>query len=149
MLLGIILLAVDVRVPTHGVLTFGALVALALGSFIFFDTGVTHGTQGQPVSPLVIGGLVVGVGAVSALVLRFALRSQQMGKPAGLDSLIGQRGTVLQPLAPEGRVRVQGENWAARLDARSTAAGTRVEAGQEVRVVGVDGLKLIVEPLAQ
>ncbi|HEX6122538.1 MAG TPA: NfeD family protein, partial [Ktedonobacterales bacterium] len=148
MLLGIILLAVDVRVPTHGVLSVGALIALALGSFIFFDTGINRGTSEPLVSPLVIGGLVVGVGIVSALVLRFAIRSQKMGIPSGREGLIGQRGVALQPLAPEGRVRVLGENWAARLDPLSTSAGMRVETGQEVRVITVDGLTLIVEPAA-
>jgi membrane-bound serine protease (ClpP class) len=147
MLLGIILLAVDVRVPTHGVLTVGALIALALGSFIFFDTGVNHGMPGLEVSPLVIGGLVVGVGIVSALVLRFALRSQRMGIPSGREGLIGQRGVALQRLAPEGRVRVLGENWTARLDPLSTTAGIQVEVGQEVRILGVDGFTLVVEPV--
>ncbi|MBF6589722.1 MAG: hypothetical protein IVW57_04220, partial [Ktedonobacterales bacterium] len=82
MLLGILLLAVDMRVPTHGVLTFGALVSLALGSFIFFDTGVARGAP-VGVDPLLIGGLVLGMGAVSLLVLRFALRSRRSSIPAG------------------------------------------------------------------
>jgi membrane-bound serine protease (ClpP class) len=147
MLLGIALLAIDVRVPTHGVLTFGALISLALGSFIFFDTGVNQGASSSEVSPLLIAGLVVGVGVVSLLVLRFAIRSQRMGKPAGLDSLIGQRATVLVALAPEGRIRVLGEDWAARLAPGVAVSTPRLEVGTEVRVVGVDGLKLIVEPV--
>nr|MBF6591176.1 NfeD family protein [Ktedonobacterales bacterium] len=71
--------------------------------------------------------------------------------PAGSASLVGQRATVLVPLAPHGRVRVLGEDWAARLREPRAAAGaqvaTRVEVGGEVRIIGVDGLKLIVEPV--
>jgi membrane-bound serine protease (ClpP class) len=147
MVLGIILLAVDVRVPTHGVLTFGALVSIALGSFIFFDSGVQPGTSSQLVSPLLILGLVVGVGIVALLVLRYAVRSQHMGLPTGREALIGQRATVTDPLGPEGRVRVQGELWAARLDPLAISSGIQVESGKEVRVVGIEGLKLIVEPV--
>lgn len=145
MLLGILLLAVDVRTPTHGVLTFGALVCLALGSFIFFDTGVDRGTQ--LVSPLLIGGLVIGMGIVSLLVLRYAILSQRRQIPGGKEAFIGRTASVIVALEPEGRVRVQGEDWAARLDPVATSAELHVEVGQEVRVLAVEGLKLIVEPV--
>ena len=39
MLLAIVLLAIDVRAPTHGFLTVSALVSLVIGALIFFDTG--------------------------------------------------------------------------------------------------------------
>lgn len=147
MVLGIVLLAVDVRVTTHGVLTVGALIAIGLGSFIFFDTGVASGSGAQTLNPLLILGLVLGVGVVAVTVLRFALRSQHLRVTTGREALIGQRATVVDPLAPDGRVRVQGELWAAHLDPLSTSADIRVENGQEVRIVGVEGLKLIVEPV--
>jgi membrane protein implicated in regulation of membrane protease activity len=44
-------------------------------------------------------------------------------------------------------VRILGENWAARLADPFAQAGKVVEAGSEVRVVKVEGLTLIVEPL--
>ena len=133
--------------PTHGILSLGALICLALGSFIFFDTGVQQGTSPQLVSPFLILGLVTGVGIVALAVLRFALRAQHSGFASGREALIGQRATVLQSLSPDGEVRVQGEMWSARLDQWSALQGTQIEPGKEVRVVGVEGLKLIVEPV--
>src|SRR5258708_6504378 len=60
MLLAIVLLAIDVRVPTHGVLTAGALVCLVVGSLIFFNS---HAGSGGPTpSPLIIGAFAAGGG---------------------------------------------------------------------------------------
>ena len=143
MLLAIVLLAIDVRVPTHGVLSVGALVSLALGSFIFFDTGVDRSTQ--PLSPVIIGGMVIGVGLIALIVLQFVIRSQRWPVRTGSAGLVGQQATVLTSLAPDGRVRVMGEDWSARL-AQSDAPP--VEAGASVRVVRVEGLKVLVEPTA-
>jgi membrane-bound serine protease (ClpP class) len=51
----------------------------------------------------------------------------------GVEGMIGERAEVIGP----GRVRVHGEIWSARCD--------RAE-GETVRVAGVDGLTLVVEP---
>lgn len=147
MLAGLALLAVDVRVPTHGVLTFGGLICLALGSFIFFDTGVTRSASGPTLSPALIVGLCVGVGAVALLVLRFAARARRGGIGSGAAGLVGQDAIVLTAMAPEGRVRVFGEDWLARLDPLSAGLNLRLEPGQTVRVLRVDGLVLVVEPV--
>jgi membrane protein implicated in regulation of membrane protease activity len=58
---------------------------------------------------------------------------------AGPETLIGASGDVVLPCLPEGQVRVGGEIWAARC-----TAGART--GEHVRVVGRDGLVLVVEP---
>jgi membrane-bound serine protease (ClpP class) len=53
----------------------------------------------------------------------------------GAEGMIGERGEVIGP----GRVRVRGEIWTA------DAAGP-LESGDRVRVAGVEGLTLRVEP---
>jgi membrane-bound ClpP family serine protease len=55
--------------------------------------------------------------------------------PAGSDAL------VRTPLAPLGVVYAAGEEWTARTD-----SGTAIDPGAHVRVVGQEGLTLIVEP---
>jgi membrane-bound serine protease (ClpP class) len=65
-----------------------------------------------------------------------------MRKPlAGLTSMVGSRGRAVNALAPAGMVRVRGELW----DAMSVSG--RVEIGEEVEVVGQEGLKLVVRRL--
>lgn len=144
MLLAIVLLAIDVRVPTHGVLTAGALISLVVGSLIFFDSGASPGAE--TVSPIVIGAAAVGFGLISLVVISYAVRSRFGRTSSGGEGLIGQIATVIVTLDPQGRVRILGEDWAAHLPGR---AGTQqpIEAGQKVRVKGRDGLALIVEPL--
>jgi membrane protein implicated in regulation of membrane protease activity len=61
---------------------------------------------------------------------------------AGPETLIGETGQVVLPCLPDGQVRIAGEIWTARC-----AAGART--GERVRVVGRDGLVLLVEPGAQ
>jgi membrane-bound serine protease (ClpP class) len=60
---------------------------------------------------------------------------------AGAPFVIGSRGSVRRPLEPLGSVFVAGEEWTAR-----AGAGARLERGVPIRVVGVDGLTLVVEP---
>ncbi len=145
MLLAIVLLAVDVRVPTHGVLTLGALISLVVGSLIFFDSGANRGAP--TVSPLVIGAAALALGLCSLIVISYAIRVQRGRIGTGGEGLLGETAIVLSPLAPAGRVRVLGEDWAARLKGTPAGPGGEVPADQQVRVIARDGLTLIVEPV--
>jgi membrane protein implicated in regulation of membrane protease activity len=64
---------------------------------------------------------------------------------------VGQVATVAVPLAPDGRVRVLGEDWAASLASGAGgapgAAVPAVQAGSQVRIVAIEGLRLLVEPI--
>ena len=59
-------------------------------------------------------------------------------KPEIALPLIGCKAIVVSPLAPKGTVRIKSELWDA------TSADTDIEVGEEVMVVGQDGLKLMV-----
>jgi membrane-bound serine protease (ClpP class) len=65
-----------------------------------------------------------------------ALRRKPEG---GLSDMLGTRGEVVRSLDPEGMIRIRGELWKAK------SAGRKINAGEEVTVVGQKGLKLIVE----
>ena len=140
MLLAIVLLAIDVRVPTHGVLTAGALISLVVGSLIFFNSGPAD----LRINPFLVIGVAAGVGVIAAIVIRYAIVSQRAKVDTGREGLIGQVATVTDSLAPEGHVRVRGELWSAVLE--DPSAGP-VPAGSQVRVVAVEGLRLRVRPV--
>jgi len=146
MVLAVLLLAVDVRMPTHGVLTVTGLLSFVAGSLIFFDSGAAPG--GPTVSPFLIWSVAGGMGFIALMVIRYAVRSQHGRTTAGGDGLIGQTAVVLEPLAPVGRVRVLGEIWSAELDEVNKSIGIHAEVASSVRIVARDGLKLIVEPLS-
>jgi membrane-bound serine protease (ClpP class) len=65
--------------------------------------------------------------------------SQRWRVRAGAETLIGARGEVAAPCEPVGQIRVEGELWRARCE---RGAGR----GETVRVIGRDGLTLLVEP---
>ena len=145
MLLALVLLAVDVRVPTHGVLTVGALISLVVGSLIFFNSGPPD----QAVSPFLIFGLAAGVGLVAVIVLRYAIAASRAKVDTGGQRLVGQVATVISPLQPDGslRVRVLGEDWSATLvPGQEDDVPTAIEPGAHVRVTGIRGLRLRVRP---
>ncbi|HEV2238029.1 MAG TPA: NfeD family protein, partial [Ktedonobacterales bacterium] len=141
MVLAIVLLAVDVRAPTHGVLTTGALISLVIGSLIFFNTGPSD----QAVNPWLIYGTAAGVGVIALIVIRYAIRLRHAKVDTGGERLVGQPAIVISALAPSGRVRILGEDWSATLVApRGAQPGValRAEVGATVRIVAVRGLTL-------
>lgn len=56
----------------------------------------------------------------------------------GLPSMVGAGGQAVGTLDPEGQVKIKGELW------RAVSVWGKIEAGEEVVVVGQDGLKLSV-----
>ena len=58
----------------------------------------------------------------------------------GAQTLIGSEAKVVAPCRSVGQVQVAGEIWEARCDAGA-------DPGQSVRVIGRDGLTLVVEPV--
>jgi len=56
----------------------------------------------------------------------------------GLPSMLGSKGKVASPLAPEGLVKIRGELWGA------VSVDGNVAEGEEVEVVGEKGLRLVV-----
>ena len=70
-----------------------------------------------------------------------AMRARRAKVETGSEGMVGETGAAITPLTPDGKVFVHGEYW----DAVST---TPVDAGGEVRVLAVEGMKLRVEPKA-
>ena len=80
--------------------------------------------------------LVCFVGELSFWNRRVKGRAAQ----TGVQTLVGRTGTVTEPCRPRGQVRVAGELWEARCDAGA-------DPGDKVRVLTVEGLTLVVEPV--
>jgi membrane-bound serine protease (ClpP class) len=66
--------------------------------------------------------------------------SQRRAAKVGAEAMLGREVQVRQACRPLGQVRVRGEIWQARC-----AAGA--DAGETVRIIGIDGLTLLVEPV--
>ena len=88
------------------------------------------------------GGSVVLLGAVRPIARRH--RHLPAGLRTGAAALIGQRGTVVTAVDNhDGRVRIGGEVWSARLYSDDGL----VPAGHDVDVIAIDGATALVLPL--
>lgn len=141
---GIVLFGLELTVTSHGLLGFAGVVCLGLGASALFTTPVDPFEPLARVAMPVILTVSVTFGVIMVLIAFGAIRSRGvMATPgtAGAPFVIGSRGSVRRPLEPLGSVFVAGEEWTAR-----AGAGARLERGVPIRVVGVDGLTLVVEP---
>lgn len=135
LLAGIGLLTLDVRLRRLGVLTALGMLAFIGGSFLLFGDVA----DAIDVSPWLIWAFALaaflywGFGLTVAIQSRERLTSTQRG-------LVGLVGEARGELKPDGPVFVKGTLWRGRSADGPIAAGTRV------RVRGVDGLILRVEP---
>ncbi len=82
--------------------------------------------------------LMVAWGAYSVTTYRIGSRALRMKPLVGLPHMVGSKGKVVSPLVPEGLVRIRGELWMAETE------DNNIGTGEQVTVVGQDGLKLIV-----
>lgn len=137
-LLGIAFFVAEVFVPSHGVLGTGGVASFALGMLLLVDTGIPG--FGIPLS------VVVGLTLVSAVlvmgIVAMAARARRRPVVSGAPLLVGALGEVIDTDGTQGWAHVAGERWRVR-------AGAPLQAGQRVRVVGVDGLTLDVQSIEE
>jgi membrane protein implicated in regulation of membrane protease activity len=128
----IVLLILEVFTGTFVILWLGIAAGIA-GLFAFFARGWV---------PWVVFVIASAVLLWVSRPLAHRLRGHSPAK-TNVDAVIGQDAMVIEtidPVANTGRVRVASDQWRAR------AEGV-VETGRRVRVVGITGTTLKVEPL--
>ncbi len=130
----IALFVVEAKVQGFGILGLGGIVAAVIGSLILFDTPIPE--LRLPLS-LVLA-VVIPFALILIVMVRLAFGARHTRVATGLAGMIGLRGRAETAIAPEGRVFVRGELWRARSQAK-------IAPGEDVRVVGVDGLTLEVD----
>ena len=135
MIFGLVLLALEIKVTSYGLLTVGGVISLIFGSLMLIDSPAP---ELQLSIPLVLS-VVVGFTAIAVFLVRLALASQRAAPVTGVEGLVGEVGVALEPILPgtSGRVRVHGESW-------SAIASEPIAIGDRVRTAGVNGLTLTV-----
>jgi membrane-bound serine protease (ClpP class) len=131
--LAFVLFVVDVKAPTHGVLTAGGIASLIAGALLLFN------------SPLYRVSLaaVIAVATVTGLFFAFAIakvvQAQKQPAVTGQEGLIGGLAQARSRLNPRGVVFLQGELWDA------VAVDGPIEPGEQVEVLALDGFCLQVK----
>jgi membrane-bound serine protease (ClpP class) len=131
-----VLFILDIKAPTHGALTAAGVASFIGGALILFNSPGTPEFQRVSVPLVVVTGLAIS--AIFLTIVTFALRAQRLRVEVGQEALIGRTGITKTELAPTGMVQVAGELWSAKLEDRSRT----VPAGEDVEVIGVEGLSL-------
>ena len=135
-LLGIVLFIAEIKVVSHGVLTAGGLTSMVLGSLMLIDAPVPY----MRISLWAILGTAGGTALFFLVVVGAGVKALRARTVTGMEGLIGEVGVVRTRLALRGQVFLRGELWTAEAEGE-------VEAGESVRVTGVDGLTLRVVPV--
>lgn len=135
-LLAIVMFIAEIKVVSHGVLTAGGLAAMILGSMMLINTPAPY----MRISLGAIIGTAAATAAFFVFVVGAGVKALRTKTATGMEGLIGDIGVVRSRLAPRGQVFLRGELWNAE------GEGV-VEAGESVRVTGMDGLTLRVVPV--
>jgi membrane-bound serine protease (ClpP class) len=137
LILGMALMIGEAFTPGVGILGAGGLVAFVVGAIFLFE-GTGWDIEVSLSWPVIIGATlttaVVTFGIVAA-----AAKAYKRPPVTGSEELIGSGAEVVEWAGSNGRVHIHGETWSARAD-------RPLQAKEKVRVVGRDGLTLIVEP---
>ncbi|MCO5311548.1 MAG: hypothetical protein M9952_01230 [Microthrixaceae bacterium] len=125
--------AIDIQTAIPRLWTLIGLVSWSVGSLFLFD-----GLRAPWLA------LLTGLGGMAVLMLSgmpSMVRSRFATPTLGRSWMIGKMGTAISDINPEGTVDVDGGIWRA-----ITNRATPVMAGGELRVVGIDGMTLEIEP---
>jgi membrane-bound serine protease (ClpP class) len=137
LLLGIVLLGLELKITSHGVLTLVGLVAFVFGSLLLLPR-----IPGYRISPFAITMVTLLWVLMLGTVVRLVLRARHQPVLTGTQRVVGRSGTAKTELAPRGVVLVSGEDWNAVAEASPIARGERI------MVVSVEGLTLHVRRIS-
>jgi membrane-bound serine protease (ClpP class) len=136
-MLGVMLLVLEVKVTSFGVLAIGGMVSLVLGSMILIDS---------PLPALQIGlrfivPITLAISVIVLFLVGLAVRAQKLAPVTGVSGMLNELGQALTSIdrGGIGRVQTHGEIWTA-------TATEQVTEGETVRVTAVEGLLLTVTP---
>jgi membrane-bound serine protease (ClpP class) len=135
MVLGILLVLLEVKVHSAGVLTAAGLVSLLAGSAFLIDPA--HGVE--RVSWLAVAPVTIAAALIMLVLVRNVVRAQALTVQTGMERMIGTLAHVKGDMNGEGFVFVAGELWRARCP-------QPLQDGETVRIESYDGLTLCVKP---
>ena len=148
LVLGIILIILEFFVP-GGIVGFIG-VGCIIGSLLMSGYDISHMTMSIAIAFIVaiIAAVILfrSIGLEKGIFRHIILRdrtSTDLGYVSNENrhELIGQTGTVITPLRPSGTVHIEGE----RIDVVSE--GSFIEVGKSVKVVKVEGMKIVVKEI--
>ena len=132
LLFGLLLLVLEIKVTSFGLLTLGGLVSLVFGSMILVDSPLPE----LQLSLRLVLPVVLAFTAIVAMLTRLAVKAQRQRPASGAAAMVGSTGLALTAVdVSGGSVSTHGEIWQA-------IAAEPIPSGSRVRITQVDGLHL-------
>jgi len=137
-LAGFLMLFLEIKVVSYGLLALAGLGSVILGALMLFHSTDSLGMQ---VSTTTLGAMIVFLTATTVLVAWIVWKAQRQKSRTGVEGLLNEKGTVQKLLNPDGIVVIHGEHWQAE------SLEGPISEQTEVRVDHVEGLKLYVRKI--
>ena len=135
----LLIISLVIEAATMGLTT----VWCAVGCLVALIMDLCHA---DVVAQIVVMAIVTVVSFIVCIIwIKPVVDARRMGKiqPTNADRVIGHEGVVIvkiDPVAGKGQVKVDGQIWSAKCD-------VSVEEGAKVKVLALEGVKAVVEPV--
>ncbi|UCE06615.1 MAG: nodulation protein NfeD [bacterium] len=130
-----LLFILEIKVTSYGLLTIGGVVSMILGSLMLFKSTPSISIH-LPISVILAVSLTTSAFFIFAIFM--VIRTHRKKVTTGKEGIIDEIGIAVSNIAPEGVVKIHGEYWKALSD-------EKIKKNERIKVVAVDGLKLIVK----
>ncbi|MDP9042709.1 MAG: nodulation protein NfeD, partial [Bacteroidota bacterium] len=137
---GVILLLLEIKITSHGMLAVGGITALLIGSLMLIRPD--SNLEFPRISRSLIISSVTVLACFFLFVIGMGLKALQRKPVTGIESMLGETAEIFESLNPEGRVRIHGEIW------KAISVSGKMDAGEKVRVTNVKDLTLYVEHMS-
>jgi membrane-bound serine protease (ClpP class) len=140
-LIGFGLLAAELLLPTGGILAVLGIAGLVVGGILALgsDSGSADWVGGGLITFAILSGITFVY-----LTRKVVRTTRDLPKLAGTEEMVGGEAEARSAIDPTGKVFMRGTLWSARLAAGAEPVGF----GDRVTVEAVDGLTLVVKPVA-
>jgi len=141
-LVGIGLLAAELLLPTGGALAALGIIGLVVGGILAITSS---DSAGDYIGAALITLAILCAGSFLYISRKVIRSTRHLPKRAGTEEMVGGEGEARSTIDPTGQVFMRGTRWSARLADGVSA----VRLGDRVKVEAVDGLTLVVAPVAE
>jgi membrane-bound serine protease (ClpP class) len=140
-LIGIGLLAAELLLPTGGLLALLGIAGLVTGGILALSSDSSSADW--------VGGALIAFAILSAISFLYITRkvvhtTRDLPPLAGTEEMVGAEAEARSTIDPSGSVFMRGTLWSARL----AEGAPPLAFGDRVKVEAVDGLTLVVGPVA-
>ena len=127
----VVLFVLEAKITSHGLLAALGITAMVFGSLILIDSPLPE----LRVRLSTAVAITLPFAAITLFLMRLVILAHRNKSVSGEQGLLTETGIALTDIDGEGKIRVHGEIWQANSE-------TPISAGEQVKVLAVDGMKL-------